>query len=487
MLRGMRRLLGVVLVGTWLALLGTLAHRQATGPMAVTRALPEVRPGERDEWFTVEHDTHRIGWAHRTTARTDGGYRVSEELVVALSMLGTSQTVHTTLVADTDDAFALRAVRFALVSPATTFTADGATDGRTLRVTYGQAGGRDTVTLPLTEPIYLPGTLRPRIVAGPLLAGTRYGAPVLNPLTLRNEPFTATVEGTERVDGPEGPVDAIRLVEEQQGLQTRVWLARDGSVVREEGGLGFVLQQASRDAALARLDARDAVDMVATTRIPLAGSIAAPREAAHLVLRVDGAAAGRIPDAPPRQRLHAGRLEIARERPPAALPLPLDVPHEVAPLVAPSPFVESDDPAIVGAVRRVVGDERDAVAVARRLTAWVYGRLDKAPSVTVPSARAVLAAGRGDCNEHAVLLAAAARAAGIPARVVAGAVYMDGGFYYHAWDELWLGAWVTADATLGQLPADATHVKLVDGGPERQGELAALVGRLAFATAETPG
>ena len=87
---------------------------------------------------------------------------------------------------------------------------------------------------------------------------------------------------------------------------------------------------------------------------------------------------------------------------------------------------------------------------------------------------------RGDCNEHAVLLAALARAAGIPARVVAGAVYADDGFYYHAWNELWLGAWVSADAVFDQMPADATHVKLVEGGPERHLALAELVGQLEF-------
>jgi transglutaminase-like putative cysteine protease len=112
--------------------------------------------------------------------------------------------------------------------------------------------------------------------------------------------------------------------------------------------------------------------------------------------------------------------------------------------------------------------------------------MTQAPSMTVPSARETLRALRGDCNEHAVLLTALARAAGIPARVVAGAVYLDGGFLYHAWTELWLGPWVSADAVFGQLPADATHVKLLEGGPERHLELAQVIGRLSFATVE-PG
>src|SRR5207247_2540830 len=106
-------------------------------------------------------------------------------------------------------------------------------------------------------------------------------------------------------------------------------------------------------------------------------------------------------------------------------------------------------------------------------------------AAAVPSAREVLAARRGDCNEHAVLLAALARAAGIPARVVAGAIYLDGAFYYHAWTELWLGTWVSADAVFRQLPTDATHVKLLEGGPERHMELAGIVGELRFTAEES--
>ena len=100
---------------------------------------------------------------------------------------------------------------------------------------------------------------------------------------------------------------------------------------------------------------------------------------------------------------------------------------------------------IVATARAIVGAERDATAAARALVAWVNAHLEQAPSVTVPSAREVLAARRGDCNEHAVLLTVLARAAGIPARLVAGAMYLDGAFYYHAWTELWLGAWITAE------------------------------------------
>jgi transglutaminase-like putative cysteine protease len=83
----------------------------------------------------------------------------------------------------------------------------------------------------------------------------------------------------------------------------------------------------------------------------------------------------------------------------------------------------------------------------------------------------------GDCNEHAVLYAALARAAGIPAQVEAGLVYQNGRFYYHAWNVVYLGTWITADSLMGQLPADVTHIRFVRGA-ERQIDLIRMIGKV---------
>jgi len=46
------------------------------------------------------------------------------------------------------------------------------------------------------------------------------------------------------------------------------------------------------------------------------------------------------------------------------------------------------------------------------------------------------------CNEAATLFVALARSTGLPARTVAGLIYMNGRFYYHAWAEVYLTDWV---------------------------------------------
>jgi transglutaminase-like putative cysteine protease len=98
--------------------------------------------------------------------------------------------------------------------------------------------------------------------------------------------------------------------------------------------------------------------------------------------------------------------------------------------------------------------------------------------LSLPDAISTLENRVGDCNEHAVLLAALARAAGIPARIEAGLVYLKGRFYYHAWDLIYLGKWVTADAVFGQLPADVSHLRLVAGSSEQQMDLMGVIGKI---------
>ena len=149
-------------------------------------------------------------------------------------------------------------------------------------------------------------------------------------------------------------------------------------------------------------------------------------------------------------------------------------------------FVQSDHPKIRAAAADVFSQldpsaSDDAEAQARHLHEWVYANLDKVPVLGVPSALEVLEARRGDCNEHAILYTALARAHGLPTRIAAGLVWSDDldGLYYHAWPEVWIGTgWRRYDPTLGQVSADATHIKLLEGGVERWPALLAFLGRV---------
>jgi transglutaminase-like putative cysteine protease len=153
-------------------------------------------------------------------------------------------------------------------------------------------------------------------------------------------------------------------------------------------------------------------------------------------------------------------------------------------------FVQADDTSMVRTAGTILGDQLQASQAAVLLESWVYRTLEKVPVAGVPSATEVLASKRGDCNEHTTLYTALARSVGLPTRLAAGIVYSesifaDGAFYYHAWPEVWLGdRWLAVDPTFGQAPADATHLKLVEGELDKQTELMGVIGRLRLSVVE---
>jgi hypothetical protein len=481
----MRRFFSAGIIVVWLVLVGMLIAEQ-NAPLDEHRRLAPMagEGGARDEWFGVYREEHKVGWVHRTLSRSPEGWIVRDDSELRLAMLGTAQRLRTSLIAETDEAFGLRRFRFGLVSPAATFRAQGEVGGNLLRIQHGTGSATDVLELELPGPIQLPSTQRNARPLWEAEPGDKFRTPVFSPLTMQYEDILVEVGARTTMDGPEGEVEALELLERHQGLAARAWIARDGSTLAEQGGLGFRLVRESADAASRGLDDSAPIDLATESRIPFEGELTAPRNARLLRLKVEGEAAGRIPQDPPRQIVREGVLEVRLEDPGGTEGFSSPGPTEEDRL--PSLFVESDDPDIRARARSIVGQEVAPDRRARLLVDWVHENLEQTPSVTLPSARAVLASGRGDCNEHAVLLAALARAVDIPARVVTGVVYADGGFFYHAWNEFWLGRWMSADAIFGQLPTDATHIKFLEGGPERHLELAEIVGRVRFSPLEQP-
>jgi hypothetical protein len=132
----------------------------------------------------------------------------------------------------------------------------------------------------------------------------------------------------------------------------------------------------------------------------------------------------------------------------------------------PNNLIQSDDALVMALATRVAPDETDSWKLAVALETFVHRAIKKKDfSTAFATAAEVAEKLSGDCTEHAVLLAALARARGIPARVAIGLVYMQSQqrFGYHMWTEVHVkGRWIPLDATLGQGGIGAGHLKLAD-------------------------
>jgi hypothetical protein len=154
---------------------------------------------------------------------------------------------------------------------------------------------------------------------------------------------------------------------------------------------------------------------------------------------------------------------------------PLDPPDrpDLAPETAPGPeylaannLLQIHDPAVKSLAESVeIGAPRSAERAVMLERAIYQAIAKKNYSQNFASAAEAARSREGDCTEHAMLLAAVARASGIPSRVAVGLVYFEplGGFAFHMWTEVYVnGHWLPLDATLGRGGTGVGHVKLAD-------------------------
>jgi tetratricopeptide (TPR) repeat protein len=129
----------------------------------------------------------------------------------------------------------------------------------------------------------------------------------------------------------------------------------------------------------------------------------------------------------------------------------------------PSGEIRSDDKTVIDKAREIVGEERDAWNVARKLAQWTYKNITwkRVDYATAPQTLATLEA---DCLEFSQLYVAMARSLGLPARIVSGLAYSGGSFGGHAWVEVHVGDWIEVDPTWGTDFVDATHIRNSSNG-----------------------
>jgi hypothetical protein len=302
---------------------------------------------------------------------------------------------------------------------------------------------------------------------------------VFDAAAMQHKPMTMRVDASETLSENGVAVPTWKVRESFRGMESDVWLDEQGRTVRERGPMGLEMRRESATDAVASGWKSTPLDLMGAVAVPVA-DISEPRVRDHLRLRLAGTEGVAIPS-DGRQHGEGDNWVIRREPLRAATYQLPYVGEQWRDELQPTMFLQSDHPQVRAAARAALGEERDPRAAAERLRHWVHDSLQQRPAATLPNALQVLQTRAGDCNEHAVLYAALARAAGLPARVVAGLVYQNGAFLYHAWNEVWLGdEWVTVDAIFDQMPADVTHLKMVEGGPETHAALVPLIGKLSI-------
>jgi len=479
----MKRFIGLGIVLFWLVMVGLLIHRNLPHTQApLSPATPAPVVATQEEWMGIYQQEQKVGYLQRRITPTATGAHWEERWLMKLQVLKTTQTIHTEIQADTNQHYALTHFSFRLLASGALFQVIAEVSAQEVRGHITTGGETSPFSFPLSEPLYLSDTVQLALRTTTLQPGEERRFSIFNPLSMRPDTITITALGPDTVSLKGAPQTLTKIAEHFNGSTVHAWLDQEGKVVKEEAQMGLVLLRESREEAFGSgWQTTPPPDLVTVAAIPVRGRVQNPRTLTHLKLKLSGSGDPTFFAFPPRQQRQDSTLIIVSED--VSRLTSYVLPHqnpEFAAHLAQTPFLQTTHPRIVTQVRQILGEERDALQATRKLLAWTYTTLEKAPTVGMPTALQALESKKGDCNEHATLFTALARAAGLPSRVAAGLVYLDGAFYYHAWSEVWLGQWVSVDPVFHQFPADATHIKFVEGGPEEQTALLRIIGQVGM-------
>ncbi len=479
-------LLGAALVVFWLVMVFLLVrktHFQEERPSVGPVAEPKREPHLVHEWMEIYLKDKKVGFSESRVSPLGDDQLIEERMVLALNLMGQPSVVRMSTRAVLDDRYALKRFLMNIDSGVVQFRISGKVDENRVLVETGNGNKKRKTTIPVSGPLTIGAGLPGFFKAQPLKVGEEFRFTLFDPSVLSKRDVVVRVVDKTVISLNGKDYSAFRLETRVWGQRLVFWLSEKGLLLKEEGFMGLTLVRSDKARALSKMDDSTGADFYDMAAIPVNRTLDRPRDVNYLKVRLKGIQSSGFDLSAlngGRQTLTGDMLEIRRESIPQGTSnmSPNDGDSRLKRFLVPEINIQSDDSALVEKAREIAGYDKNQASVARKLTAWVYENVQKKPVVSVPDALAVLETRVGDCNEHAVLLTALLRAAGIPARECVGIVYTDHRFYYHAWTEAWLGRWITMDATLNQMPVDATHIKLVHGGLDKQSELMTLMGKL---------
>jgi hypothetical protein len=470
---------GILIVAIWIALMAMLVLQQvrAFRPVQLEKQFMETTVESRQEWSGIYLKGSKIGYSHSELKRIEEGYHITEDVIMDLTVMGMPQRVQTSVKAVADGAMRLQIFSFRMNSGVISMSVSGTVHGQLMKLHIITGGKSERRDIPLKESPVLTNSLRYFVLKQGIKPGMTYSHPFFDPITLSTRNLQLQVLDKETIEINNTHCDCYKVQTSFQGITVSSWVNEQGETLREESPMGLVLMREDEDQAMHR-------GWGATPDLTAASSIAVSRSFSAqglslLKVRLKNASLDGFVLNSGRQRLDGDIVEIRLEHiAPGEIYQATFTGPELEPFLQATPFIQSDNPVITDFVKKQIPKEKNAYAVVRTLNRWVYTNIQKKPTLSLPSALAVLESKQGDCNEHAVLLTALCRAAGVPCRVAAGLVHMNGSFFYHAWCEVFLGRWVSVDPTMDQLPADVSHIKFVEGDLENQIPILKLINKL---------
>jgi hypothetical protein len=436
------------------------------------------RVPEKDSWMNILQNGRKIGTSHTFISKTTKGYLLKETLYIRLNTMGLIQDLILKTAGKLNKDFTLSSFDFEISSGRFNFSAQGSISGNVLSLKTQDFGSTKEVHTKIKERLYASSGIVHAAYAAGMKPGDEFSLHVFDPMSMSTQPVTIKVVGRESILNMGIQKKSMKIMMQYQGTTQLAWIGEHGEVIREKGPLGLSLEKTTRKNVLFGHLAESSQDLAEIASIRSNVILDNPLKLERIKVEISGINTKDVHLKGGRQVLKDNVLTIQKEDMAKLYDGVINTNTISDRFLRPEPFIESDHPKIMNLVKKIVTDNDTPFEKANKLMIWVNKNIEKRPVLSLPDALSTLINKVGDCNEHAVLLAALARASAIPARIEAGLVYLNGRFYYHAWNLLYIGKWVTVDATFGQIPADVTHIRFSSGRLQQQLDIMNVIGRV---------
>ena len=438
---------------------------QDAGPPPPPYTLTLATLPDKEIWTGVIFNGAKIGFSHFRIepAAEYGLHRLRSEATMRLRFLGLDKSIRLRAEDWVRDDLSLERFAYDYHIDGSDLRVRGEVAGSELAAGIETGGVWSQQKLVLTEPLYPASALTLFPVLAGLAIGREHRFMAYSGELQQLGEVSQRIESFERSTLFEG--SAFKVATEFMGLRTTTWIDVQGRPLLELGLNGVIVSALEDEAtakgylASAALNKDDVIiqwSLVRTDR-PLPEA----RDMRRLHFALEGAPLPVSSDA--RQACVRGDGEFVCRI--VAAQQVLAAPGDAAAFLASSVTVQSAHASIRALAQTILSDLPPGEDRIAALLKWMEGNIRK-EAADVFSALDVLQSKRAECQGHAYLYAALARAAGIPTRVANGLVYSPEheGFLYHTWAESLVDdAWQAVDPTFDQRSADATHLALVYG------------------------
>ena len=444
-----------------------------------------------ERWFGIYVDSEQVGFYRQRIEKAEDGYRIEGNGSVRMKVMSYSKEASMRETYLVSKKLALRSFDVEQTINGSLSHVSGKVSNSAIHIKNELNGKTSDKILKFKGEVY-PG---PALNFYPLMrvvsAGTSYKVQAFDPEDLKIKEIQILVIGEEKTTGG---IPALKLRNNLYPyVNNDIWVDGLGNTLEESVREGLVITRGEDPKSLGAfisnwaLAKKDLIFDFSLVRVQ--PPIKEPQKLTGLTVEINN-----WNDALPLLQEGGQQVEKrgngkvifktgsqVRTSPGAVVQKPTDI-H-----LRPADHIESDAPEIKAQAKALASGTKDQEELARALASWTAEWLrdtidDSGGAVESFKSKS------GNCQSHARLYTALARAAGIPTRFVSGLVYLNGkGFLYHSWAESFIADhWVSVDPTYNQLPADPTHLKLLEGHlPEEMAPIIAIIGRIKMTVVET--